>query len=74
LHENLRKIYAPITEDIAHYMVYIELVPLGFGGSCYKITSLPYSKSIGEHPYWLVVKMQYLLRIFNNVNNKHRNK
>nr|DAU54272.1 MAG TPA: hypothetical protein [Caudoviricetes sp.] len=55
-------------------MVYIELVPLGFGGSCYKITSLPYSKSIGEHPYWLVVKMQYLLRIFNNVNNKHRNK
>ncbi|WP_269189563.1 hypothetical protein [Streptobacillus moniliformis] len=34
----------------------------------YKISNLPFSKSKGEHPYWVILKLNFIKEIFNEVN------
>lgn len=51
-----------VITDIYFTTRYFEVLPLS---SMYVLSRLPLLKGYGEHPYWLIEKLEFILSIFN---------
>ena len=57
--------------DIRKYMVYLGIAVMG---GAYEIRHLPLTKSIDEHPYWLITKLVYIRDRLNTANQEGKTK
>ena len=56
-HETTDEGLQKVISDIQRYVIYFGIA--GMSGS-YEIRHLPLSRSIDEHPYWMIVKLKYI--------------
>lgn len=60
--------YSAIIADIHRYMSYIDKKYM----TGFSINFLPLSKGYDEHPYWLIKKLEFILKMVNKVDRERR--